>query len=275
VYIVDILMFDAGGLNIFYPVEKLSSLRIYRLSDLVAELPNQVRGRIESEREIIKRVDLVLPVSESLYEEAVKIRGTKRGVYLLPNGVDLSLFQHEYPEPIEYKRIPRPRAIFVGALSDWFDWDILKKLALMRPKVSFVVVGRGKVPETLPENVHLLGPRPHESIPSYLQHVDVGLILFKNLPLIKRIERPLKFYEYLAAGLPVVSVPYGSLQNMAPFALFGDSADTLARALDEALEISGDMEERARRKREAERFSWENIFARFEEILKREGVDLG
>jgi len=274
IFPLDLLFFDAGGMNLFYPLHGFTKLTVYRLSDLVAEFPNQVSGRVESEREVLRKVDLVLAVSEGLYDAAVRIRGTDKGVYLLPNGVHLAPFQRSYPEPEEYARIPRPRALFVGSLSSWFDWELLRKVAFLRPNISFVVVGRGEFPKNLPQNVYLLGPRPHEKIPAYMQHADVGLIIFKDLPLIRKIEGPLKFYEYLASGLPVVSVPYGDLKKMAPFALFGDTPDEFAVALDEAIEQAKDPEERARRKKEAERYSWDRIFARFEEILRAEGVQI-
>jgi len=274
VYPVDLLLFEASGLNIYYPLNKIARLVVYRLNDLTAETPGQVRGRVESEREILRKVDLVLAVSEGLYDAAVRIRGTDKGVYLLPNGVHLAPFQRSYPEPEEYARIPRPRALFVGSLSDWFDWELLRKVAFLRPNISFVVVGRGEFPKDLPQNVYLLGPRPHEKIPACMQHADVGLIIFKDLPLIRKMERPLKFYEYLASGLPVVSVPYGDLKKMAPFALFGDTPDEFAAALDEVIEQAKDPEERTRRKKEAERYSWDRIFARFEEILRAEGVQI-
>jgi len=274
IYPVDILFFEAGGLDIYYPFRRIAKFIIYRLNDLTSETPQPVRGRVASEREVLRKADLVLAVSEGLYNAAVRIRGTDKGVYLLPNGVHLEPFQGSYQEPEEYARIPRPRALFVGSLSGWFDWELLNDVAHLRPDISFVVVGQGDLPQGLPQNVHLLGPRSHERIPAYMQHADVGLILFKDLPRIRKVERPLKFYEYLASGLPIVSVSYGDLKKMAPFALFGNTPKEFAAALGEAIEQAKDPGERARRQKEAERYSWDRIFARFEEILRAEGVPI-
>ncbi len=274
IFPIDFVIFDSGGINIYYPLREICKLHIYRLNDFVSEFPGQVEGRICSEREIIKNVDIILAVSESLYEEAIKIRGNSEGVYFLPNGVDIERFDADWLEPPEYKKIGRPRAIFVGTLSKWFNWELLKKVAKLRPSISFIIIGNGKPPSALPENVYLIGKRPYSSIPPYLIYADVGLILFKNLPRIKRVERPLKFYEYLAAGLPIVSVSYGRLHKMSPYALFANSAKEFADALDEAIRMSADSEERLRRKKEAQKFSWKNIFDKFNAILQKHGIKI-
>jgi len=227
---------------------------------------------VESEREILRKVDLVLAVSEGLYEEAVRIRGTSKGVHLLPNGVNIEPFSKPWPEPADYKQIPPPRAVFVGSLSTWFDWELLREVATIRPSISFVIIGRGTAPVQLPKNVYLIGPRPHAEVPGFLLHADVGLILFKDLPIIARVEKPLKFYEYLAAGLPIVSVPYGNLKRMEPYALFGSDPIEVAEAIDEAIKIGADQGERNWRKVEASKFSWNNVFAQFDEILRSEGL---
>ncbi len=262
---IDLLIFDAGGMDLFYPLHRVAKLTVYRLSDLVAEFPGQARGRSENERDVLRKADLVLPVSQKLYEAAVEIRGTDQGVYLLPNGVKIELFLKPTSKPPEYSDIPKPIALFTGALSTWFDWDLLAKLAKRRPDISFVLVGRGSPPFGLPKNVYLLGYRVHKEIPSYMQHADVGLILFKNIQRINRVERPLKFYEYLASGLPIVSVPFGGLKSMSPYAFFGGSVEELSSAVDRALSTSSEYRNKLRE--EAKKFSWDKIFREFKRIL--------
>ncbi|MCD6520589.1 MAG: glycosyltransferase, partial [Anaerolineae bacterium] len=237
---------------------------IYRLSDLVSHFPRAVRGRVLSEQKVIRGADILLAASEPIYQYARELRGTEKGLYLLPNGFEVELFRKEVSLPPEYMRIPSPRAVFVGAMSGWFDWELLLQVAQLRPEVSFCLLGRGEEPSALPGNVFFLGARPHEEMPAYLQHADVGLIPFRDCPLVRNIERPLKFYEYIASGLPVVSVPYGNLVKMAPYALFGQTPEEFAEAIDGALKFSSAQRERL--KQEAQKFSWENIFIQFDEI---------
>ncbi len=271
---IDLLMFDAGGSGIFPLLAAKARLVVYRLNDLVAEFPRESKGRIECEAEILQKADIILAASESLYAKAINKRGRAEGVYLLPNGVDVDLFWQSFPEPQEYRSIPRPRAVFVGGLPVWFDWELLTAVARHRKDFSFCIVGEGDYyPADLPNNVYLLGARPHQQIPPYLQHADVGLIPFKNMPRIRSVERPLKFYEYIASGLPVVTVPYGNMKKMSPPALLAGTSDEFARALDLALEHSAEAKSQLRQ--EARRYSWQRIFEQLDHILSVHGFDFG
>ena len=271
VYPVDMVFFDCGGINSYYPFEKRGGVVVYRVSDLAAEFPGQVAGRIQSEQEIIRKADLLLPVSEPIYDEVVRIRGSRRGVHLLPNGVETDLFDRTTPPPLDYTEIPNPRAVFVGSVGSWCDLELVGAVARLRPTVSFCLIGRGEIANSLPSNVYLLGPRPHQQIPAYLQHATMGLIPFKDCPLTRKIERPLKFYEYISSGLPVVSVPYGAMMRMAPHALFGSSPAEFAAALDKAMAYT--PQQRAWLRAEGSRFSWKAVYQKFDAILGSEGIE--
>lgn len=273
VFPVDMLLFDTGGTGIYYEFAKEASVVVYRVNDLLAEFPRQTKGSIACEREIIRKADLVLPVSGPIYDEVLRIRGSAEGVHLLPNGVNLRLFSAAAPCPPEYAAIPEPRAALVGALSSWYDWDLLAEVARMRPGVSFCLIGRGDVPDMGLKNVHVLGPRAPEQVPAYMQHASVGLIPFKDLPRIRKTERPLKFYQYIASGLPVVSVPYGALSTMAPHALFGATPAEFAEAIDAALAYTD--EDRAHLREAAVQYSWDAIMERFDAILSQQGFEVG
>jgi glycosyltransferase involved in cell wall biosynthesis len=119
-------------------------------------------------------------------------------------------------EPADLAAIPAPRAVYVGALEYWFDAELLAKTARSLPDVSFVVIGPGSAEggdlEHLP-NVHLLGARPYDELPAYLQHCDIGIVPFRRDEMVDAIH-PIKVYEYLAAGLPVVSTRWPELEHM-------------------------------------------------------------
>jgi glycosyltransferase involved in cell wall biosynthesis len=83
-------------------------------------------------------------------------------------------------------------------------------------------------------NIHLLGGRPYESLPAYLKGIDVAI-----LPCLAneytRSMFPMKFFEYLAAGLPVVSTPLPALGDYASVATFCEGAKAFAEALDSSV----------------------------------------
>ncbi|MBA7489490.1 hypothetical protein ES702_00024 [subsurface metagenome] len=260
---VDILMFGASGISICSQVT--ARLVIYRLNDLISGFSGVSEGLIKYESEILKKADLVLPVSESLYDYAARKRGTREGVYLLPNGVDVHKFARSYQIPLEYKRIPDRIAIYVGTITSWFDWDLLIYSAEHKKDLSFVIIGPGYIPTNLPKNVYTFGPKPYEEIPAYMQHADVGLIPFKDLSRMDTVERPLKFYQYLASGLPVVSASCGALKKMAPYAILAENAKEFVAGIERALEYK--KTERNELREIAKKFSWDKVFAEFDRIL--------
>ena len=86
-------------------------------------------------------------------------------------------------------------------------------------------------------NLHLLGRRPYGELPCYLQHADVGLIPFdvaNHMELVNSIH-PLKLYEYLACGLPVVAVEWEELTYLKSPAQLCRGTEDFVRAIERAI----------------------------------------
>lgn len=107
-------------------------------------------------------------------------------------------------------RAPRARRRigYVGSLDHWFDVDLIKTIAAMQPQLDFVLAGRiedNRVRDLKRSpNVHFAGEIPYESVPEFLHGCDAGIIPFCRVPL-TLATNPIKLYEYLSAGLPIVS----------------------------------------------------------------------
>ncbi|MFN7951609.1 MAG: glycosyltransferase [bacterium] len=211
-------------------------------------------GRLEARA--IRRSDLVLAASQQLVEAK---RGLRPDVRLLRNGVHVERFQgSEPPEPADLAGIPRPRIGYVGNIYGRLDLAGLEALARARPDWSLVLVGLVRTPidslAALP-NVHVLGHRPKALVSDYLRHLDVGVVAHVPSALADR-QDPTKIYEYLAAGLPVVTTdlpaiePFGPWVRRVPFG--GDWAAAIAA------ELAADAPDARRaRREEASRHSWE------------------
>jgi len=209
-------------------------LVVYHCYDEYAAFAGSDRDEVEAaETQILRAADLVLTVSEGLH---ARKRVHNENTYLVRNGVDYQLFASAQapgtPVAEELRGIARP---VIGCVTrivpEYFDAPLLRRVFSARPDWSFVVVGPecAESPElsrlkALP-NVHMLGRRQLSELPSYLKRFDVCLIpyvLTEN----KCLADPLKLYEYLAAGKPVVSKPIPGLSA------FGD--DVVTRASDAA-----------------------------------------
>lgn len=150
------------------------------------------------------------------YVEALQVR---KKAYV-PNGVDFKHFVcGDRSVPDAYRTITRPIAVYVGAMDVRFDFELVQRTARENPRISFVLIG----PEELArkrlknkDNIYLLGTVSYDVLPAYLHHADVGMIPFnvKEYPKFVHSVHPLKLYQYMACGLPVVSTEWEEIGQM-------------------------------------------------------------
>jgi glycosyltransferase involved in cell wall biosynthesis len=214
---VDVLYCDSVA-HVGWLEEIACQKSLYRITDRLSGFSKATPVALDLERELAGSVDLVVYAARSL-EEYVK-RLLPKSMAYLPNAVNYAHFS-DGPQtlPPEYAAIPRPIAIYVGAMDVWFDYRLIDEVVARLPNVSFVLIG----PDDLAKqrlrarpNLHLLGRRGYSELPRYLHHADVGLIPFdvaNHTELVRSIH-PLKLYEYAACGLPIVTVEWEELTNL-------------------------------------------------------------
>ncbi len=214
---------------------------VYRPTDIYSQMGLKNWRALESH--LLRHCDAVVATSGPVLNFLNETFAQNKPGMVLVNGVDYELFSRPQRRPPEYVG-ERKRCVYVGALDFRFDFDALHALASARPAVDFYIIGSGQIdrPErfsTLP-NVHFLGVRAYASVPAYLQHADVGLLLLR--PMAANMGRsPMKLYEYLAAGVPVLALQTDELRRRNTARVFcyskrddSDSAELLA-AFDSAL----------------------------------------
>lgn len=230
---VDILYFDTA-IQSFWLNEIKARKSVFRIADQNAGFKKSTPAFLQMEKELIEKVDLVVCTAKTLVDS---VKGPR--VEHLPNGVPLAHFSKPGKLPVEFQNIPKPIALYVGAIDYWFDYAVIKKLAEELPQVSFVLIGPAKQnPFQGISNIHVLGPRPYSEIPNYLQFADVGLIPFdvKNYPDLIHNVNPLKLYEYMASGLPVVATRWQELENINSPAFLCSTAEEFKTHLLQALQ---------------------------------------
>jgi glycosyltransferase involved in cell wall biosynthesis len=211
---------------------------VLRLTDRFGGFASTTPAVLRAMESVARQVDLVVYTAEDLATDAQALR-PRRALHLA-NGVDAGHFGAACPRPVAYAAIPEPRAVYVGLMAEWFDFDLVARAARQRPDVSFVLIGpaehaRRRLPQLA--NLHLIGPVPWRDLPGYLQHGSVGFIPFdmKNHRDLVRGVNPLKLYEYAAAGLPVVSVAWPEIRKLdAPIELVDEPEEFLS-AIDRML----------------------------------------
>jgi len=168
---------------------------------------------LRQEEDLIESSDLVITTSRLLQE---KVSARTAHTLFLPNATDFDHFNNAGPTSV-LPQLNAPIIGYYGAISDWFDIEMIRDAAVARPDWQFVLIGSTYGADIEPlqalPNVRLLGEQPYAILPSYLARFDVACIPFLRVPLTEATS-PVKFYEYLSAGKPVVSV---DLPELRPF----------------------------------------------------------
>jgi glycosyltransferase involved in cell wall biosynthesis len=199
---------------------------LYDVTDdwLLAPVGKRERVRLLSlDRFALTHADEVVVCSDAL----ARTRGATRQVSLVHNGVDAEHFSRPRPRPADFPA--GPVAVYVGSLHESrLDVDLVCDLARSLPQASIVLVG----PTALAvgsrrilgaePNVYLLGPRPYQEVPAYLQHADVIIVPHRVTPFTESLD-PIKAYECLAVSTPTVATP------VAGFREHGETFDIVSR----------------------------------------------
>lgn len=178
---------------------------------------------------------------------------------VVPNGVDPREWAGPRPAAPEWlAAIPGPRAIYVGTIDSRLDVEGIARLAVLRPNLHIVLLGPTPDPEytrALREvpNVHQHSGVGRSELVAALRNCDVSLLSHRRTALTEAMS-PLKVYEYLAAGLPVVSIDLPPVRGIHERVTFSGSTADMAAEVDEALE-RGPLTE-AERSRFIEGNSW-------------------
>jgi len=213
-------------------------------------------------RETLAAADVVVACSRSLARR-LEQRG-RAGVAVIGNGVELEHFA----APLDASRVDRrlrdaarPRIGYAGAISNWFDFDLVDAVAAAHPEAAVVLIGpiaadvaeRARRLAAARPNVLFLGAVPYVDLPHHVRALDVCMIPF----LIggeTDVLNPNKLYEYLAAGRQVVTLDYS--EDVEAFA----AAVWLARSPGEFVEQVGralaEPKPAAALEREARAHSW-------------------
>ena len=245
------LFYDAGAYDkvIFHSVDDMKTQ---------PGMPRELMA--EAEVRLAREASIIFTTAPHLAEVNKQYNPN---THYLPNVADFQHFHRALADdteiPADLAEIPGPRIGFIGAVSAYkMDLELLRAVADKRPDWSFVLIG--DVGEGEPKtdidhilgapNIHLLGGRPYATLPAYLKGIDVA-ILPSALNDYTRSMFPMKFFEYLAAGRPVVATALPALAQHHHVASITDGPEAFEAALAAALAGQGpDLEARLAAARE-------------------------
>jgi glycosyltransferase involved in cell wall biosynthesis len=164
-------------------------------------------------RSLTRRADLVFTASKKLHEDKIKLNPN---THLIPNAVDSRYLTAPQLSacPPELSGMSRPILGFTGYLDDWVDIRLIRQIADFNRNWQVALIGPVRTDIAIllgRENVHLIQRKPYRLIAGYIRHFDVCLLPFKINPL-THAANPLKIYEYLALGKPVVAAATAEME---------------------------------------------------------------
>lgn len=247
----------------------LGNIIIYEYID---EIHEKIAGRhipesvFKKHRTILKDERcIVIATADKLYREVLQSRSGNCA--LATNGVDLQHFakfrdREHVPDKLSSAiDSGRPVIGYMGAFASWFDYGLILKIAMARPQHHIVLIGwdydktmsRHRLTD-LP-NVHYLGPVPYQRLPEYTCWFDVAIIPFL-LNDITESTSPIKLFEYMAMGHPIVTTGMPECRKYRSVLVGEDHADFIAK-VDRALELRDDAAYRQSLHEEALENTWD------------------
>ncbi len=218
----EIMVWSYNPLSLELAKRLRGDVLVYHCVDNLAAAPGMPAGSIGvAEASLMSHADMVFATSPPLYSHCVKHAPDK--TRYLPNVADFKLFaqaRNPGPDPPDLVSIPHPRIGFVGAVSPYkLDFQLVSRVSELRPDWHWTLIGpigEGQ-PNTVVEplrkpNIHFLGTKRHTELPAYLRGLDVATIPATRNEY-TRMMFPMKFFEYLAAGKPVVTTELESLRG--------------------------------------------------------------
>ncbi len=233
---------------------------------------------------MIKNSKAVLVTAKKLYNEVVKVR--QDGVYLLPNAVEYSHF-HKKPDsgdiPKKIKSIrnvaknggdndgTHPIIGYFGAIANWFDYELVAHVAKKHPDWQMVLIGwdyDGSLDKSairkLP-NVHYLGVLKYDVLPNYACWFDVCMLPFL-LNDITHATSPIKLFEYMALGKPIVTTAISEAANYESCII--SNSDDFAEKIRKALDLRDDAQYLSLLDKEAKENTWKMRFMQVDKLLQ-------
>ncbi|RYE28779.1 MAG: glycosyltransferase family 1 protein [Sphingobacteriaceae bacterium] len=242
-------------------------LIVYDCMDELSLFKNAPVELKDLEKRLMAKSDVVFTGGHSLYEAK---KHQHANIYAFPSSIDKSHFvkaRTNKVQPEDQKNISNPKLGFYGVIDERFDIELIREIADARPTWQFMLIGPVvKInPAHLPKNpnIHYLGQKSYEQLPTYLSGWDVALIPFMLNDSTKFIS-PTKTPEFLSAGKPVVSTairdvvnPYGKNKLVH----IGATAEDFIEAIEYELSHKNDKQWLAKVDAFLSSNSWDNTCA--------------
>ncbi len=221
---------------------------VYDCMDHHAGFENNSGAVLDAENALVRDSELVIVTSGWLERE---FKGKARSLTVIRNAGEYAAFA-DRPADVFKDDLGRKIIGYYGAIAEWFDVELVRRVAIENPDALVVLVGHDSVGARAwldgLANVRLVGEVAYVRLPYWLHAFDLCLLPFKVIPL-TLATNPVKLYEYLAAGKPVVAVDLPEMAQFGSLVQVAKDHDDFVAAV--ARELSGPDDAAKPRRRQA------------------------
>lgn len=225
---------------------------VYDCMDHHAGFENNSEEMIAEENKLLKQADLVITTATNLSDKISQVRVNT----IIRNAAEVAFFSKKDARDIYDKK--GITVGYYGAVAEWFDLALLYYLAEKSPEVEYVIIGNVTVDieeANAYKNIKFLGEVPYSDLTAYLNAFDVCIIPFKLIEL-TLCTNPVKVYEYLAAGKPVVATAMPEVELISEHVHIGYSKEEFLEKIHTAVAEKDDTQLSETRKKWALQHDW-------------------
>lgn len=268
-------------------------LDVYRADVVIYDCVDEFTAWLADEPEMVRRADALVCTADRLRLRLARLYPDKP-LTLVRNGYDTNMGLHlpvnkpaskdravpsqAHIESIDTTRSERRppviadsrlrRVGYVGAWASWVDAALVRRIPDVAPDLEVVIVGPEfgrKQSAVRDERIRYAGLRPHSELAAWIRSMDVCIIPFRLTP-VTLATNPVKAYEYLAAGKPVVSTALPECELLRPHIDIGRTPEQFLRQIEARLANPGDG---AARTEEALRHTWTARAAQADAVIRK------
>lgn len=236
---------------------------------------------LDAEKKLTEGADMVVVANECLFQ---KKQPSARRIHKIYHGVDSEHYAQQFSKeklvPEEIKNIPHPIIAVIGNFADWMDTDLMRLIAQAHKDWSIVSIGPIDSSVDISSlkslgNVYFFGQKDYSELPLYYRAIDVFIIPFLLTEHIKS-SAPIRLYEHLTSGKPVVSIDFPAVHEIEEGLVYiASDKEDFIKKIERALE-ENNPSLAERRKSVASKNTWESkveeISALIEKIIRKKKV---
>lgn len=202
----------------------------------------------ESEKKLFLRSDLIFCSSEFLKNKLIQRYGNKENIKVINNAIYIESYSDD-DLPYEIDNVlnqNQKKLVYVGSISEWFDFEILIKTLEKFNELSIILIGPKDVEIPVHKNLFHFDSIEHKHVLKVMQKADALIMPFKITELVKSVN-PVKLYEYVYSCVPAIVVNYGEAEHFSDFVYLYDKYDEfitlVSNILNDSLPLKKDKQD--------------------------------